>query len=185
MKLIEINEQELNAVDLTDLCEHVVESEYKRYFLDKPGNEHYRLLAYFSTQFNNSTLLDIGTYKGCSALALAFNKTNIIKSFDVSVYKTITNPPTNIEFFIDDITDSKYVNIILESPFILLDTNHDGPFEYKFYEHLKNIEYKGILMLDDIKLNDVMSEYWSSITEEKYDISKHGHYSGTGIVIFK
>lgn len=181
-----IDEKKLNATDLTDLCEHIVESEYKKYFLDLPGSEHYRLLAYFSTKFNDSVLLDIGTYKGCSALALAFNKTNTVKSFDISTgYRTIKTPPTNIEFIVDDVTDDKYIDILLNSPFILLDTYHDGPFEYKFYEHLKTINYKGILMLDDTKLNDVMREFWDNITEKKYDVSKYGHHSGTGIVIFK
>ncbi len=40
-------------------------------------------------------------------------------------------------------------------------------------------------MLDDIKLNKSMVNYWDSIKEEKFDISHVGHHSGTGLVIFK
>ena len=48
----------------------------------------------------------------------------------------------------------------------------------------QNIKYKGYLMLDDIYYNDAMRNFWSSIVEEKYDISNIGHHSGTGLVIF-
>jgi hypothetical protein len=30
-----------------------------------------------------------------------------------------------------------------------------------------------------------MKKYWDWIDEEKYDISSIGHWSGTGLVIFK
>ena len=46
--------------------------------LNNVGKEHYKLLSYFSTLFNNSNILDIGTYSGCSALALSYNSTNTI-----------------------------------------------------------------------------------------------------------
>lgn len=181
-----INKTKLDSINVHDLTKHIYEPEYVNYFLSDPGQEHYKLLAYFSTKYNNSTLLDVGTYKGCSALALSFNTSNTVKSFDVAgIFKTIQDAPSNIEFVINDITNDTYIDTILNSPFILLDTDHDGPFEHKFYQHIKNIEYKGILMLDDIKLNSAMIEFWNSITEEKYDISEYGHHSGTGLVIFK
>ena len=40
-------------------------------------------------------------------------------------------------------------------------------------------------MLDDIKLNDEMRDFWSNIKEEKWDITSKGHWSGTGLVNFK
>jgi len=64
-------------------------------------------------------------------------------------------------------------------------TDHDGIFEIHFHKYLQNIKYKGLLMLDDIKLNKSMVNYWDSIKEEKFDISHVGHHSGTGLVIFK
>jgi hypothetical protein len=39
--------------------------------------------------------------------------------------------------------------------------------------------------LDDINLNNPMKEFWNVITEDKYDISEYGHWSGTGLVIFE
>jgi hypothetical protein len=40
-------------------------------------------------------------------------------------------------------------------------------------------------MLDDIHLNDDMKLFWNNITEEKYDLTSIGHWSGTGLVVFK
>ena len=66
----------------------------------------------------------------------------------------------------------------------MLDTDHDGPFEYKSYNYLKEINWEGYLLLDDIHLNNVMREFWNHIDNEKHDITSIGHWSGTGLVIF-
>ena len=181
-----LNIEKIKEVDLTTLGELVLEEEYRNYFKGAPGQEHYKLLGYISLLFNNETLLDIGTYKGCSALALSLNPTNQIKSFDIRQgLRSLSSTPNNVEFIIDNILDGKYINLIQSTNFIILDTDHNGPFEHDFYEHLKSIDWKGTLILDDIKLNDPMIVFWDTIIEEKYDISRIGHYSGTGLVIFK
>lgn len=180
-----IDSSKLNTIDLSNFAEYIVEEEYRNYFLDIPGREHYKLLAYYSLQFNDSCILDIGTYKGCSALALAFNERNEVKSFDIrSGLRNISNAPSNIEFILDDILNPKYRDLILNSPLILLDTDHLGEFENTFYDYLQNIGYKGLLLLDDIKLNTEMKDFWENITKQKFDLSDVGHHSGTGLVNF-
>jgi hypothetical protein len=182
---MKINTEQLNNISLDELSSLIIEDEFRNYFLGKPGEEHYTLLAHFSTLFNNATLLDVGTYKGCSALALSYNDKNQVVSFDVREgLKRLYSLPSNVKFMLEDITDDKFNDLILSSPFILLDTDHDGPFEHKFYNHLKSLSYKGILMLDDIYLNEPMKTFWDNITEEKIDLSHIGHHSGTGLVIF-
>ena len=84
----------------------------------------------------------------------------------------------------DDISNGSYDELILNSKIILLDTFHDGTFELKFYNHLKSINYKGYLLLDDIKLNNEMVEFWNQIELEKQDLTHIGHVSGTGVVYF-
>lgn len=181
-----INETELNKIDLSLLSDRIIDEEFKNYFLDEPGKEHYKLLAYFSLKYNDSTLLDIGTYKGCSALALSYNPTNKITSFDIREgLKRLHSVPDNVECVIDDCSKKQYKDLILSSPFIMLDTDHDGVFEIYFHKYLQDIEYKGLLMIDDIKLNEPMVNYWNSIKEEKHDISHVGHHSGTGLITFK
>ncbi len=181
---IKLTDECVVAMDLIKLGESVVEEEFRNYFLDIPGKEHYKLLAYFSTQFNNTTLLDIGTYKGCSALALSYNQTNVVHSFDIGNFINLNNIPSNIKFHVGYATDESYINLIHSSPFIILDTAHDGIFEYEFHRHLQNIKWNGMLLLDDIYLNDTMTSYWTSIKELKFDISQFGHWSGTGLVYF-
>ena len=58
-------------VDIVDKCDTE--------FYGSIGKEHYKLLSYLSTLFNNSIIIDIGTHRGSSALALSYNSTNIIQ----------------------------------------------------------------------------------------------------------
>ena len=177
--------EKIKKINLESLSMLILEQEYKNYFLDTPGKEHYNLLGYISTLYNEATLLDIGTYKGCSALALSFNPRNKIISFDIlPELVQLSQTPINIEFRVENILDLKNKELILSSPFIMLDTAHDGSFEYEFYNYLIEIGYKGVLLLDDIHLNEQMQSFWRDIEEEKYDISSIGHWSGTGLVIF-
>ena len=72
---------------------------------------------------------------------------------------------------------------LFRSDVIMLDTYHDGEFEKEFYDFIKP-DFKGVLVLDDIHLNKPMQSFWRSITEPKEDLTKIGHYSGTGVVYF-
>ena len=42
------------------------------------------MIAHLSTRFNNSTIFDIGTNKGYSALALSCNPSTRIVSYDIT-----------------------------------------------------------------------------------------------------
>ena len=69
--------------------------------------------------------------------------------------------------------------------FIFLDIDlHDGIQEAKLFATLRRIGYKGIVVADDIHLNEGMRDWWSSIPERKWDVTKYGHGSGTGLVDF-
>lgn len=179
------NLQDIEKIDLENISLHIEEEEFRKYFTSSPGIEHYKLLAYISTTYTDSILLDVGTYKGCSALALSYNQRNVVKSFDLYGKLRINYFPSNIKFIIGDITNNIYVEDVKKSSFILLDTEHDGVFENLMYKYLKDINWRGHLMLDDIKLNTEMISFWNSILEEKHDISNLGHHSGTGLVVFK
>jgi hypothetical protein len=173
----------LKNLDGIDLCE----------FTGYPGREHYRLLACLSMGINNSVILDIGTHRGASARALAFNASNIVHSFDIvdNVVKENLGPGAcpNITFHINDIFENinSYKDIVLGSSIIFLDIDpHDGYKEYEFYEWLKTNDYKGILLFDDINHFDGMRiNLWNKISDEdKEDITYLGHWSGTGIIQF-
>jgi len=152
------------------------------YFHQIPGREHYRLLMHISTLYGEETLFDVGTNRCISAMALSHNPSNKIKSYDI-VQVLAENPKIrNVEFLLGDSTEDKEIK---SSRFIFLDVDHDGIYEDKFYAFLRSIEWKGILMLDDIHLNEPMMKFWNGIEEEKHDLTRIGHWSGTGLVVFK
>ncbi len=185
-KILNLSNNELNSLDTSYINEYsnvlVNPLHDTFYFHLESGKEHYRLLMYISTLYNNEIIFDIGTNKSMSALALSYNKSNKVKTFDL-VKVLDTNPVVdNIEYILGDSTKD---SDLIKSNLIFLDVDHDGIYEDIFYDHLKNINWKGILILDDIKLNEEMDNFWNRIEEEKYDITNIGHWSGTGMVIFR
>jgi hypothetical protein len=182
-QILDIDNNYLDSIDLNLYMPYTQQYDVpKHWFYEKSGQEHYRLLIYISYLYENQTLLDVGTYHGSSALALSMNSSNQIKSFDLIRQPELNYiNESNIEFKLENILENND-ELILSAPFIMLDTDHDGPFEYAFYNHLKKINYKGLLFLDDINLNDPMKGFWNHITEEKHELTSKGHWSGTGIV---
>lgn len=184
--IIKLNNSILDEI-ITDIPEYNdYLSNIKNFFHLPSGKEHYKLLIYLSYQFKHQELYDIGTNEGASALALSSNPENTVLSYDVqSLILNDFSRKGNIKFNIMNIIDNvDHAIKMLQSPLIFLDTFHDGSFENLFYNFLINNNYKGILLLDDIKLNSNMENFWNSIKHEKYDITKYGHGSGTGIVFF-
>lgn len=171
---------------------------YKKYqlcndFYDTPGKQHYRLISYLSTLYNNTHILDIGTHVGESAMALSYNETNTIYSFDIFDKVSLEKKQkSNIRFEIQDILTNaeireKWKPIILSSAFIFLDVDpHNGVMEYDFYLFLKENNYDGFVVCDDIwYFKDMRDNFWYKLPDEiKYDVSHFGHWSGTGIFTF-
>jgi len=154
----------------------------RHFFLANRG-EHYRLLAYFSMIKNNSQYLDIGTLRGASAVALAYNRSNKVISYDISNNRITSVGIPNVEFRIGDVLEES--NSFFKSfPLISLDVDHSGAFEKKFMKRMKDIGFSGLLLLDDINLNEPMRKFWNSIKLTKYDLTGFGHHSGTGLVDF-
>jgi predicted O-methyltransferase YrrM len=157
------------------------------YFNLPAGKEHYRLLANISMQMpDNSIIADIGTSQGLSALALSYNSNVKVISYDIVDTSKFTHSMAkkgNIEFIIKDalldIDRIKYASVIM------LDIDpHDGIQEKNFINLLEKVNYKGIIVCDDINLNDAMRSWWSSVKQKKMDVTVYGHFSGTGIIIF-
>ena len=179
----------LRAIDPEKLRSDVGDSEW---FYADPGVEHHRLLAYLSTLFDGKTIFDIGTHCGDSALALSYNDSNHILSFDV-VDKV---PPhrrkrSNITYHQADLfaleTREKWTKDLLASGLIFIDVDpHDGSREFVFLDWLFRNEYRGLIVLDDIWYFKAMrDQLWYCIEDRhKLDVTHVGHWSGTGIVSF-
>ncbi len=178
-----LTKENIAHIDLARFSKYVANARHLSYFLDVDFKEHYRLIAYLSTLFDQSEIFDIGTNLGYSALALSYNNSNKVISYDIVECKELYQAEdlNDIEYLIGDVLVDKR---LLNSPLIMLDTDHNGVFEHKFYTHLKDNNYTGLLFLDDIHLNAPMRDFWNAITESKVDITDLGHWSGSGLVDF-
>jgi hypothetical protein len=84
------------------------------------------------------------------------------------------------------IGDFRFDSELLASPFIFIDVDpHDGIQEKAFHEFFLTVRYKGITLWDDIHLTPVMEQWWNSIESHKVDLTKLGHASGTGMIVYK
>ena len=189
-KLKELTLEEINSIHFDTKYKDIIVCDE---FFGKSGNQHYRLLSYISTLFNNTTIIDIGSHRGSSALALSYNSTNIIHSFDIvnNVINEKVKNIENIKFHIENLFEgpgqSKWETIIKNSPFIFLDVDpHNGNMEIDFYNYLKKINYQGFVICDDIWFfKEMRNDFWYKIPYEyRYDLSDFGHWSGTGVFTF-
>lgn len=143
---------------------------------NKPsGEEHYRLLRFIASRFYCA--IDIGTYRGYSALALSGAEK--VTTFDIENNIKVKFPK-NVNFIIGNAIGFW----LKRSDFILLDVDHSGDFEAKVHQYLCQQNWQGIMMADDIHYNDNMEYWWNDISNEKYDITHIGHWSGTGLIYY-
>ncbi|RIL08371.1 MAG: hypothetical protein DCC75_09100, partial [Proteobacteria bacterium] len=176
-----ITAEALNRIDL-NVYTPLLDDFTKEWFFLEAGKEHYRLLAHLSGMFPWRTLVDIGTNRGGSAIALSHDPRTRVISYDIVDNKTIPVSKPNVEFRLKDVRSDIYE--IMAAPLICLDTFHDGTFEREFYRFLQEHGYKGLLVLDDIYLNPEMKSFWADIRHPKVDLTAIGHWSGTGLVYF-
>ena len=114
-KTIKLDKDAIKSLDISHLAE---QSLNKNDWLTA-GQSEYRLYAWLSTQFNNTTILDVGTRTGGSALALSYNETNKVISYDLVEQGASSGiSKSNVEFKIqdfrnDDTLDFDKISIIM------------------------------------------------------------------------
>lgn len=171
----------INSIDLKPSSVAIQNEMYRGYYIQDAGSEHYKLLAFLSTFFEDCQLYDIGTHIGGSSIALAYNPKNFVVSYDIENYRQLNNPPPNIMYEIGDFRLDKEV---LDSPLIFIDTNHNGADEKEFHEFFLQNNYRGVVLWDDIHLNPEMKDFWNSVQTPKLDLTGVGHGTGTGIIFY-
>lgn len=182
--MLKLTKEAINNVDMSRELPYIGDSETLSYYHADAGKEHYKLLIYVSQELKPKLTFDVGTCRGASALALS-NGSKKVVSYDIQDGLNLPNRTqlTTIEFIIGDVlTDDR----LITSDLILLDAWHHGVFEKRFVNYLVDNDYKGILLLDDIHLKDSgLPEWWKNLKHpRKYDITKYGHGSGTGMLVF-
>lgn len=177
------SEKELNEIDMSGILNNMPENEieWKNYVNSKAGQEHYRLLRWLSDNFTKSEIVEIGVYKGCSGLALSSNVFKKVTGFDL-VKNIVCNTSQNYNFILDDYRN--HPEIIKKSNLIFYDTDHNGVLEREFIEYIKNIKFSGMVIFDDIYLNEEMKSFWKELTctYPCTDLTRIGHCTGTGVI---
>lgn len=190
-KNIVLNKERVDDIDLTSLHQYLAwNPQYLQYFSQKAGQEAYKLLGYISMH-SNGVITDIGTQFGSSALALSLNDQVTVETYDKLKHipdnnqvQTVVNKP-NIKYKV--LSAQTILSKIAESTVVYLDINtNDGSEELKIINKLEELKFKGLLIIDDIKLNTVMENVWNSVPKhlKKIDVTEFGHWSGTGIVVY-
>jgi hypothetical protein len=157
---------------------------YSDYYHLEAGKEHYRLLIYLASLYNNTVISDIGTNLGASALALGTNPSNKVYSLDLINVRSGEPTLPNCEFLLGNILEDKSIQEkILSSKFIMLDIDHEYSNEIQIYNMLVANDWKGLICCDDIHLNDPMRRFWNEISHPKIDATPYGHGSGTGFIV--
>lgn len=191
-KTIILSRKQIEEVDLSSLFPYLSwNGQFLQYFKEGPGQEPYKLLAYIS-KHSRGVVSDVGTQNGSSALALSLNPEVQVETYDKfklipdSNSGTITiNDRPNIKYRI--LSGQSVINRIANSSVAYLDINTaDGQEEIKFITKLQELGFKGLMILDDIHLNDTMKNVWTNVPNKlkKVDVTELGHWSGTGIIVY-
>jgi len=193
--VIRITKQAVDSCTLESAQEYITWNPvYREFLLKNAGEEHYKLLSFLAKQVaqtkQSCVISDIGTLYGCSALAFALAHPSVqVTTYDIS---NVVPNAQNIKTIssVSNIT-RKYMSAqidiasIAKSDIILLDIDpHEGEEEAKIVKSLKEHGFKGLLIIDDINLNDKMKACWNDIKLPKYDVTKVGHWTGTGIIVY-
>ena len=132
-KTIKLDKDAIKSLDISHLAE---QSLNKNDWLTA-GQSEYRLYAWLSTQFNNTTILDVGTRTGGSALALSYNEKNNVISYDLVEQGASSGiSKSNVEFKIQDFRNDDTLDFDNIS-IIMIDVDpHDGTTEEEMFVFL-------------------------------------------------
>ena len=161
-----------------------------------PG-EHYRLLAGLVAELAPNRVVEIGTDRGLSALAMlaalppgASLTTVDVKRWDAVEGTFLRDSDFAAGRLAQVVRDfgsrravDKHADLFRSAELIFIDGPKDGVFERRL---LSNFESLGVrkntlLVFDDIRLWNML-EIWWEIPHPKIDLTSLGHYTGTGLV---
>jgi len=161
-----------------------------------PG-EHYKLLSGLVRTLRPQVVVEIGTYRGHSALALARNlpPEGRLYTFDVIPSDRI---PGNIllpedfrggklQQVIADLTapttDPAHRALLESAGLIFVDAANDGAMEARVLDRFESLRFANdpIVVFDDIRVWNML-RIWRDVTRPKLDLTSFGHWSGTGLI---
>jgi predicted O-methyltransferase YrrM len=177
--------------DLSELAEHFPLEEDRSYILRWPG-EHYRLLHGFGQVLNPDLVVEVGTYRGASALVLSEVASSVV-TYDVVGIDDQPDAPVeafkqaaNVGQRLGDLKDRAYfqsqAELLGAADMIFVDGPKDGVFEQSFVPKLLMIAKPGaFILLDDVRFR-CMRSLWQGLDAARIDVGAFGHASGTGVI---
>jgi hypothetical protein len=186
---------------------------YEKHMMNAPGREHYTLLEYMTATYGDCRhVVDIGTRFVASSLALGSHETpvwtfDLPKSTERKVAfrgkserkwkRKVKAAKVDITFHNLDLlkVNNNEFRRYMSTWLIMLDTHHlpySIPFEREWLDRLLRLgDFSGLVLLDDIHLNDEMKQWWEELQDKAmergykaYDLTSVGHISGTGLLDF-
>lgn len=180
---------------LEDVARRARRTDEGRWVQQWPG-EHYRLLAALIEVVQPTSVVEIGTYTGLSALTIlsVLPPGGRLVSFDVVPWNEVPFTALRSDDFgeafeqrIDDLSESdtfgRHRELLREADLVFVDGPKDRRFERAFLSMLlPTIRGRGaIVVLDDIRVLEMVN-VWEWIPAPKLDVTSFGHWSGTGLV---
>jgi len=182
------NEVRNNFIEYTNPNYHGTYKDTTRFLeLRNLDVEHYKLCSYLSKKFKNTTILDIGTWHGTSAISFAEESTNKIISYDTFYFpEHLYIERENIELKLMDFRDDATIKWD-DVSIIFIDVDpHDGKQEPPMLKFLEGTGWSGLILLDDIAYDEFpeLKKMWDTLDYDKYNLTEIGHWSGTGMINF-
>jgi predicted O-methyltransferase YrrM len=160
-----------------------------------PG-EHYRLLPALCEVADARRVVEIGTWRGESALALlASPVVEHVDTFDVISWEHVDEALLTAADFgprlaqhVADLgqwpTFQAYAETLQSADLVFVDGPKDGVFEPTFVPWLLALprNRRLLVVLDDIRLM-TMIRLWRSLPAPKLDVTSFGHWAGTGLLL--
>lgn len=184
---------------------------YEKFMIAPPGKEYYSLLYYLTKNYGDDRpVVDIGTRFAASAIALAAGGTPVY-TFDLphsrerheafrnrselAWHELVRKNGINIRFFNINLIEMTDLRPFLSRTWlIVLDTYHrpySNRFEPTFFGRLCEINYKGLVLIEDIDINREMKKWWNALIEQQesqgfraFNVTHVGHSYGTGLLDF-
>lgn len=152
--------------------------------LNKEYTHYYRYLFALSNHLKPKVIVEIGTWKGISALCLALgNPKAKILTVDLNDYKQKGVEEQNVKYCFGSLP-TIYESIDL----LFIDGEHTFDFcNRETNAYLSRMSNTSIILYDDINLNDEMKAFWQELVipnGEKVTLPIHGE-AGFGAVIIK
>ncbi len=186
--------RQAQSVSLADISKRM---KTPPYYPDVWPGEHYKLLAGLVLSLRPTTIIEIGTATGLSALAMKkyLPHNGTIVTFDIMAWKSFADTCLVQGDFddgrlvqkTDDLSDPaivlRYRELLVNADMIFLDAAKDGIMEERFISNFRSVPFtkNPLLVFDDIRVWNML-RIWRDVSMPKLDVTSFGHWSGTGLV---